>query len=721
MKRLVHDHDDGELRVEEMPPPQVKPRGIVVRNHCSVVSPGTERQALEFARSSLIGKAKKRPDLVKKVWNKVRTDGILSAVDAARQRLGEWSSPGYCSAGIVDDVGEEVSTFQAGDRVACAGHGFASHGEIVWVPVNFAVPIPDVVSLDDASFTTLGAIALHGIHRANVGPGEKVAVIGLGVIGQLTARILEAYGNPVLGVDLRRDAVETALDHGIDAGAVVGEDDVLAQGDHFSEGSGVDAAIITASTSSNQPLEQAAGLARPRGNVCVVGQVGMEVDRRVFYDKELELTVAKSYGEGRDDPLYVDKGEDRPIDQSRWTVARNMREFLRLLSEKEVTVEDLVERRAQLNEAPEIYEEILDGSITGKTALIEYDSEEVAPQRTLSLSSRPRASRETIGVGLIGAGSFAQQTIVPALESLDARLEIVSSAGGMSATQTGQRFGFRQASTDPTAVFHTDDVDAVVVATRHNLHAQFAREALEAGKHVFVEKPLALTVEGLRGVVEAYERGASTLFVDFNRRFAPLVEEMRSHFANRSRPVQVDIRVNAEHLPGDHWLRDPEEGGGRIKGEVCHFVDLLHSLIDAPFRRIYASGGHPPEVPPDDHLSAIAEFSDGSRGTLRYTGHGPESLPKERVEIVGGEKAAVLENFKKLKMWEASETSTRRSLRQDKGHEQSLRAFLEEAKQEQRNTERFESFIQSSFATLLVEKSLRRGEAEPVDLSRLQS
>lgn len=721
MKQLVQDYDSGEVRIEKMPRPQAKPRGVLVRNHASVVSLGTERQTLEFARSNLLEKARERPDLVKRVWNKVRTDGLFSAVQAARQRLEAWMSPGYSSAGTVEAIGDGVTRYRRGDRIACAGQGHASHGEFVWVPVNFTAPVPEAVPLADAAFTTLGSIALHGIHRADLEPGDRVAVIGLGVIGQLTARILHAYGHPVLGIDLRQEAVDAALAHGIETGGVPGEDDITSLAETFTDDLGVDATIITASTPSNDPLDQASAITRPRGTVCVVGQVGMEVDRRVFYDKELELTVSKSYGEGRDDPLYLDAGEDRPVDQSRWTVARNMREFLRLLDEDAVDVTDLVQRRISLDDAPGVYEEILDGDVQGGTVLIEYDAPRDASETTVTLSSPSRPAREgRIGIGVVGAGSFAQGTLLPILEDLDVRLVSLASAGGMSAAQAGERFGFEQVSSDAEALLEDEAVDAVVVATRHDLHAEFVVDALDADKDVFVEKPLALTVDELSEVMQAYEASDRTVFVDFNRRYAPLVQELGAHFQDRTSPLQMDIRVNAGALPDDHWLRDPEQGGGRIRGEACHFVDLLHHIARSPPTRVLATGGHPPHLAPEDHLAALLEFADGSRGSLRYIGHGPEGMEKERVEVLGGDRGAVLENFRKLTLWEGTSRSRSRSLRQDKGHRAGLETFLSEVQAPQRDADRFRSVLRSSLATLLVEDSLYEGEPRGINLGALE-
>jgi predicted dehydrogenase len=722
VKQLVQDHESGDVRLEEVPTPVARRGQVLVRAEASLVSAGTDRQTIEFGQSSLLEKARARPDLVRQVLDKARADGIASTVKAARARLEDWLPLGYSLAGRVLAVGEGVMRVRVGDRVACAGQGFASHAEVVAVPESFVVPVPEGVEPASAAFATLGAIALHGIHRAGVKPGDSIGVIGLGLVGQLTVQLLAAYGNPVFGVDVARDAAERAREAGAADTAVDGaSDEALAAALAMSGGRGLDAVIITASTPSSEPIANAARLARKGATICVVGLVGMEADRRVFYEKELSLVLAKSYGPGRDDPLHVKGEREYPADISRWSVARNMEEFLRLCATGRVRPALLRPERVPLDRAPDAYARLLDGSLAGRSIVIEY-----APDAPLARSvparekARPAATGK-LGVAFLGAGDFARGTLAPAFARAEGvELRVVAGAGGLHAAQAARKFGFARATSDLTDALADDSVRAVVVATRHDLHAKLAADALRAGKAAYVEKPLALTEAELADVLVAQRETDALLHVGFNRRFAPLVRKMREHFAERAGPMMIEHRVNAGKVPVEHWTRDATEGGGRILGEVCHFVDTVSFLAGERPVRVLATGGAP-GVSAEDHLVVALELERGSRAVITYTAAGPARLPKERIECIAGWRAAVLDNYRALDLVTARGAKRVRALAQDKGHAASVAAFVAAARDPGLPAPMpLDDIVATTLATLAIPRALASGAAAGVDASAIR-
>lgn len=717
MKQLAQNYRTGAMHVENVPPPALLPGGVLVQTRHSVVSAGTERASVGFARSNILQKARARPDLVRQVVDKVRTDGLASTYRSVRDRLDQWVPLGYSSAGEVLEVGPDTDGFERGQIVACAGGGFAAHAETVWVPSNLVTPVPDGVSTRDAAFATIGAVALHGIHRAGVKPGDRVAVIGLGLLGLLTIQILKAYGSPVLGLDVSADAVTRGLEFGMGAGAIIGTDDSPAAARKLTNGVGVDAAIITAASASSEPVELAGEVCRDGGTVCVVGDVGMDVSRRLFYEKELDLVVARSYGPGRYDPLYEIGGIDYPIAHSRWTVNRNMAEFLRLVAAGQVRVDPLVGRSYSIDDAPAAYEALLEGKAKGAT-VIEYPDSERPQRNRIEFPTSTARPKDSVGVGLIGAGSFVGATLLPALKDLpNTTMRGVVAATGLSATRAAQRGGFGYATTDYNEVIQDPNVDLVMIVTRHNLHAPLAVEALEAGKDVFVEKPLALSVEELRVVAHAARTSDKSLMVGFNRRFAPLVEEMRNHVSGRG-PLLMTYRVNAGRLPADHWLRDPVEGGGRILGEVCHFVDLLGYLAGSPPRSIISLGGTT-TTHAEDLLTVLVAYMDGSQGTIIYSGLGPDRLPKEYIEATGDGAAATLDNFRTLDIYEGTRHRRSQNRRQDKGHRRELELLMQAIHAGTPPPITLQELLYSSLATLQIPEALQREQPVAVDLGAL--
>ncbi len=725
MKQLLQNFRTGKLKLEDVPDPALLPGGVVVRNHHSLVSAGTERAAVAFARQSLLGKARARPDLVRQVVNKARTDGILAAYRAAKGRLDTFSPLGYSCAGEVLEVGPEVGEVSRGDLVSCAGAGYASHAEVVSVPKNLLAKLPEGVSSRQGAFATVGAIALQGIHRAELSPGERVAVIGLGLVGQITAQILRAYGFPVLGLDVNPTRVSEAARWGMELGAVIGRDEPEQVALGFSKGAGVDAVIITAAADNSEPVDLAGRLLRERGRVSVVGDVGMDIPRRLYYERELDLRVSRSYGPGRYDPSYEERGIDYPIAYARWTEQRNMEEFLRLIALGRVDVDGMTTHTFPFDHAQDAYTLITENP--DKEAflgvLLEYDAENRPLQRRLELrttTARPKGTAP-VRVGLIGGGAFARESILPSLKKLDTvRVRAIATASGRTAQDLAKRSGSDYATADYRELLEDKDIDLIIVATRHNLHASIAIEALEAGKHVHVEKPLALNLDDLRRVALAASDSPGHLAVGFNRRFAPLAIETRDHFSSRSTPLAAQYRVNAGFVPPGHWVHDPLEGGGRVLGEVCHFVDLLQFLIGSAPAGVYATrlpaSGR--QVLADDNVLAILDFADGSRGSILYSALGADAMPKELVEMLGGGKSAVLDNFRTLHLYGGKGKSTRTSPL-DKGHHGQFRALIDAIKQGGEPPIPLEEILLSSLATLCIAQSLNVSSPVRVDIQSL--
>lgn len=716
MKQLLQNYKTGELKIAEVPAPALKPGGVLVKNHYSLVSAGTERAVIEFAKQSLIEKARSRPDLVKQVLNKIRTDGLISTYRAAMQRLDEPLPLGYSSAGEVIEVGQGVEEFCKGDLVACGGGGYASHAEVVFVPKNLAVKIPENVTTKEAAFVTLGAIALQGVRRAELTPGERVAVIGLGLIGQLTVQILNAYGFPVLGLDVSQKQVEKALKLGLREAAVIGLDDVEKVASAFSDGQGVDAVIITAATKGNEPIKLAGRICRDKGRVSVVGDVGMDIPRNIYYEKELDLRISRSYGPGRYDSNYEERGIDYPIGYVRWTEKRNMEEFLRLISIGRVDVKSMITHIFKIEDALKAYELILENPNKEDftAVLLEYDpAKEHTPKITLKAGpSVKRTKVPVVNVGLIGGGSFAKSVILPNLKKLDkVHVKAVATATGKSAQAIAKKYGCEYATTDYREILNDEDINLVIIATRHNLHAPIAIEALKRDKNVHVEKPLALNTEELRAVIEAEKNSQGRLMVGFNRRFAPQAIKAKETLSNRKTSLMIYYRINAGYIPSDHWIHDPVEGGGRIIGEVCHFVDFLHFLTGSAPIRVYAtkiSQGR--AVIAEDNVIITIDFADGSTGSILYTTLGSKSLPKEYVEIFADGKNIIINNFK---------MGGPLSLRQDKGHYGEFKAFIQAILEGQPSPIPMTELALTTLTTFKIHKSLEQGGPVSISLEEL--
>ena len=717
MKQVLQSARTGKMEVAEVPMPAVLPGCVLVRIAASLVSAGTERAASEFASKSLLQKARSRPDLVREVVNKIRREGLLSATAAVNNRLHQPSTPGYSSAGTVIEVGEGIADLKPGDRVACAGANYAVHAEYAAVPRMLTAKIPSPnVEFESAAFTTLGAIALHGVRVAEAKLGDVVAVIGLGLLGQLALQILKAAGCRVIGFDIAPSRAELATQLGCPA-ATASEGEFRNWCLEYSGGHGADSILITAETPSSDPVNLASQVARDRGIVVAVGTIGMELQRRLYYEKELDFRVSRSYGPGRYDAAFEQKGRDYPIGYVRWSETRNMEAFLQLLATGAVNVHPLITHRFAIEDALSAYD-----LITGRAqqpylgVLIGYSETPAHSERRLELLSRKASTpASTVRVGVLGAGNFATGILIPAIRSSqETALEMLCATSGARARSAAEKLKFAGCTTDESDLFDDPRLNTVVIATRHHLHANQVQKALAAGKHVFCEKPLCLRAGELEEIRRAYsERSGQLLMVGFNRRFSPLARRMKAFVDDMAGPVVMHYRVNAGSLPADHWLNDPEQGGGRILGEACHFVDFFSFLCGAAPVAVEARSLTRPMGDPD--VIASIEFADGSYGTLEYVCSGDRVFGKERVEVFGGAAVAVLDDFRRLELVRHGKKQVLRSrLRQDKGHRAEWESFATAIRNGGPAPIPFEDICATTLATISIAESLRCGQTAAV-------
>ncbi|MBV9598205.1 MAG: bi-domain-containing oxidoreductase [Chloroflexi bacterium] len=680
MRQVLQYRRSGTTRVVEVPAPLTPDAGVLVQNVCSLISPGTERMLVEAGGANLVSTALHRRDLVKQVLDKAARDGVAATVDTVRSRIDVAIPLGYSCAGTVLDVGQRADdAFHVGDRVACAGAGQANHAEVVAVPKNLTVRVPDEVSFDDAAFVTVGAIALQGVRIADVRVGEACVVIGLGLVGQLTVQLLKAAGCRVFGVDIAADKIELAAASGADAACLRSDPDLVQRVQAFSHGRGADAILIAAAASSSDPIQLAPSLARDRAVVAAVGMVGMDVPRNAYYEKELQVRLSRSYGPGRYDRSYEEHGVDYPPGYVRWTEQRNMEGFLDLVAAGRVQPSRLVTHRFPIADAERAYAVVTGGVAEPYLGIVlEYPR---VPPSAAPLSTRvdirppTPSSRGSVRLGMIGAGNFAKSVLLPALKKLDGvELRGVATASAPSAQQSASRFGFAYTASDWRQVVDDPEVDAVLIATRHDLHASVASAALQSGKAVFLEKPMALSEFDLTALMDAWQSSGRVLQVGFNRRFAPTFLRLKAGFAGHRPPLVMAYRVNAGGVSANSWVVDPVQGGGRLVGEVCHMLDTLVDLAGCCIVSVYAQPG---SGAGDDVVLSLA-FADGSVGTIVYASAGDRSMPKEYLEVLGGGRSAVLDDFRTLQLY-ANGSTTKvggRLARQDKGHAAELSAFI---------------------------------------------
>ncbi len=711
MLQAIQYQKSGELHVKELPAPELKPGTVVVRTHASLISAGTERTSVATAKASLIEKARTRPDLVKQALDMVKKEGLMNTVEKIRSRLDSYKALGYSAAGTVLESG--CDEFAPGDRVACAGAGYASHAEVIAVPRNLAVRIPEGVSFDEAAFTTLGAIAMQGVRQAKVSLGESVVVIGLGLLGQLTVQLLKAAGCRVIGLDINTNQFDLAREFGVDAVAISGSG-ALGQIESFTRGIGADAVIITAGTGSNAPIELAVQAARKKGRVVVVGAVRMDIPRNGFYEKELEITISCSYGPGRYDPSYEEEGHDYPPAYARWTEKRNMESVLDLIAAGRLNVSRMITHRLPIAEAERAYD-----IITGKIKepyigiVLQYpDRGHDLLARSVRVAGGSTAPLDALTVSFIGAGNFAQSYLLPPAKEFGVRFRSVVTSTPVNARSVAEKFSFADAGTDADAALRDPAANVVFIATRHDSHGEYTARGLEAGKQVFVEKPLAITREELARIRTIAERTNDRVMVGFNRRFSQPLRAMKRHFEGNLEPLVMIYRVNAGFIKPDHWVQ-AESQGGRIIGEGCHFIDCMQFMTGgARPVSVYACGvgSSNTQQRNADNVSITIRFSDGSVGTLHYLANGDASVPKEYFEVFGGGLTAIMQNFTSVAFSRGRKTKVDK-FSGDKGHTEEVAQTLTAMKKGTPMPIPFQSLHDTTLATFAAIESLTTGEA----------
>ena len=681
MKQVLQSLKTGVTEVAEVPCPAASRGQVLVRSTRTLVSAGTERMLVDFGKAGLVGKARQQPERVRQVFDKVKTDGLQPTLEAVFTKLDQQLPLGYCNVGTVLKAGAGVSGFAPGERVVSNG----KHAEAVAVPVNLCTRVPAAVGDDEAAFTVLGAVALQGIRLVQPTLGEAIVVTGLGLVGLMTVQLLRANGCRVLGIDVDRDRLALAEIFGAETVDLSVGADPLAAAEAFSRGRGVDAVLITASTKSSEPIHQAAQMCRKRGRIVLVGVTGLELSRADFYQKELSFQVSCSYGPGRYDPNYEEKGQDYPVGFVRWTEQRNFEAVLDMLASGQLDVKPLISHRFAIEDASKAYE-VVSGSEPSLGIILTYSNADALPatdlvRHTIALAKASpgptSASSGQARLGVIGAGNYATAVLIPAFARTSARLVAVASNAGVTGIHAGRKFGFGRTTTNTDSIFEAPDINAVVIATRHDSHAAMICQALDADRHVFVEKPLALTMAEIVEIEAARNRAlgrgfSPIIMVGFNRRFAPHIVKMKALLHNVSAPKAMIMTVNAGAIPPDHWALDPEVGGGRIVGEACHFVDLLRYLAGSPIVETRSCTGTAP-----DTASLHLGFDDGSIGTIHYFANGNKGFPKERLEVFAGGKVLQLDNFRRLNGFGWSGFSRMRGLRQDKGQTACAAAFAE--------------------------------------------
>lgn len=670
MKQILQNLKNGETTLVDAPCPRFQSGSNLIQTSTSLISVGTERMLVDFGKGSLIAKAKQQPDKVRMVLDKIKTDGLLPTIDAVQSKLDQPLAMGYCNVGRILET-DSASSFEVGDRVLSNGH----HAGVVSVAHNLCAKIPDTVSDEEAAFTVIGAIGLQGIRLASPTLGESFAVTGLGLVGLMTVQLLLAQGCRVLGIDFDSRKCALAKSFGAEVVDLSKSEDPVSAAMNFSRGQGMDGVLVCASAKSNEPIHQAATMCRKRGRIVLVGVVGLELSRADFFEKELTFQVSCSYGPGRYDPLYEDKGQDYPVGYVRWTEQRNFEAVLDMMATGRLNLQPLISHRFPLEKAIDAYG-VLSHDRTALGILLEYPeiaAAELSKQTVqLTPSASGKAQAQSPVVGFIGAGNYASRVLIPAFKDAGAVLHSVASSGGVSGLHAGKKFGFAETTTDTESLVKGSTTNTLVITTRHNNHARLTCDGLQAGKHVFVEKPLCMTLEELEQIQDVYN-GDCKLMIGFNRRFAPQIKKMKELLAGVSGPKSFIMTVNAGDIPADHWTQDPQVGGGRIIGEACHFIDLLrfiagHSIVTSSVHRMNSTTG--------DTVSIQLTFADGSIGTIHYFANGSKSFSKERLEVFAGGRILQLDNFRTLIGFNWPGFKKMKLMRQDKGQKACAAAFV---------------------------------------------
>jgi polar amino acid transport system substrate-binding protein len=705
MKQITQNYKTGELRIEEVPFPLIRKGGVLVRNHFSIISTGTEKSTIQVSQKGYIGKAKEKPDLAKQVINTVKVQGFKKTYDLVMNKLNTPIPLGYSSSGTIIEVGEDSYEFQVGDRVACAGGGYANHAEVIFVPKNLCVKLPPEVRFEQAAFTTLGSIALQGLRQADVRIGEIVGVIGLGLIGLLTVQLLKAAGCLVIGVDINSYALENGKKSGADYTIDSHLSEVNSLVQSITHKNGVDAVIITAATRSSELIELAGEISRKKGKVIVLGNVGMNIPRSVYYLKELDLKLSCSYGPGRYDPTYEEYGLDYPFAYVRWTEKRNMEAFVQMIKEKKIDTGKIVTHRFRFENAQQAYDLITSKKEKFVGVLLEYDSQQ-EPKPIIEVEEVELNKVDQIKIALIGAGNFAQSTILPSLKKYkNIDLVAVLVAESHLAKNVAEKFGIKKCVSDPSSIFSNKNINSVIISTRHNLHAHYVIEGLRNNKNVYVEKPLAVKENELKEIIQVRNLTKKDVFVGFNRRFASFIKKCKEYFATRETPIFINYRINAGFVPAEHWIQSNKEGGGRIIGEVCHFVDLCQFVCNSKYKSVFAQNISDDNL--RDNVAITIKFDDGSIGNVNYISKGDKKYSKERIEIFCENSVVVIDDFKRLEVYRAGKHKIYKGV-QDKGHSKQVELWLESLEKSKSIPVPFIESVNSTIATFMIHESLNK-------------
>ena len=699
MKQLIQNLQTGETLLENIPVPQVRKGCVLIKTHRSLVSLGTEKMLVEFGKANWVEKVRQQPEKVKQVFDKVKTDGLRPTLEAVLRKLSEPVPLGYCNVGEIVAIEEGVSEFKIGDRVASNGH----HAEVVCVPKNLVVHIPENVTDEEATFTVVGAIALQGIRLANPTLGETVAVIGLGLIGQLTAELLQANGCEVIAFDFDQPKIDLANAKGIKAFKVSGETDSVKIAQEITQNVGVDAVIITASNSSNEVISQAARMSRKRGRIVLVGVIGLNLQRADFYEKELTFQVSCSYGAGRYDADYEQNGQDYPIGFVRWTAKRNFETVLKTIASGKLNVKPLISEVIDFEDYKQIYGNI--GNSKSIASILKYREDIDVFETKISLKNNSFNITNDV-LAIIGSGNFTKATVLPILSKLKANIKYLSSASGLSGTLMAKKYVVQFSTTNNDDILNDSQVSAILITTRHNAHARLCIEALRAGKHVFVEKPLALNKTELAEIIEIYQQSGKTLTVGYNRRFSPFAQDIKKQLGNSNPPINVIATINAGEIPVNHWTQDMNIGGGRIIGEACHFIDLITYLSGSLVESVVTNAmGQNPADDNTDNASILLKYKNGSTGAINYFANGNKGYSKERIEVYSQGKTLIIDNFKKSEYYGTKSSGMSGS--QDKGHLEQFRLFLERLRSGGEAIIPIEEIINTSKASLAAMESLK--------------
>lgn len=701
MKQIIQDLKKGNTILEEVPVPKVKSGSILIKTTKTLVSLGTEKMLVEFGKANFLQKAKKQPDKVKMVLDKVKTDGLKPTLNAVFNKLGQPLPLGYCNVGEVVAVGNNVTEFKVGDRVASNG----GHAEYVLVPKNLAAKIPDNVSDEEATFTVIGSIGLQGIRLLNPTFGETIVVVGLGLIGLVTAELLKANGCNVIGFDFDKEKIKIAKEKGIIAINPAEGTDQVKFVESYTNGIGADGVIITASSKSNEIISQSAQMCRKLGRIVLVGVIGLDISRADFYNKEITFQVSCSYGPGRYDESYEQKGNDYPIGYVRWTEKRNFEAVLAALSKSTLDVKPLITEKIPLLDYNKIYGDM--GSSNSIASILEYNSTE-DPTSTVTIDSKEFKGKKGV-IGIIGAGNFTSATILPSLKKLDANVKYIASSGGLSSTTMAKKYRIAKSTTDYHEILNDADVDLIFITTKHNMHASMVMEALNNDKSVFVEKPLALNESELTEIIDVFNKKNGNISVGFNRRFAPLAKQMKKVLGNDNAPINIVANMNAGFIPHEVWVHDMEVGGGRIIGEACHFIDLCTYLSGSKVAAVCmnAMGVNPSEN--TDNASILLKYKNGTNAVINYFSNGSKAYSKERLEVFSQERTLIMDNWRYLKGY-GFKGFSKCSSKQDKGHYNQFNELIEQQKRGGNAIIPIDEIVNTTKASFAAIESLKQGK-----------